>query len=440
MDIKELIKELKKKTYPSWPYFKILFYEAKIRDIFLEPRPGPRTDFYNKVKSTFSADCLNYHNKKMSGISLKHTQFGIGADLKLNIYFDTFPLSYRKQFQFTKIWYVDGGDVVNLMRKIDNSIPEWEDEFKAVCRDNLREIETFRLKGIDPSKFVTSYLSDLFALTQLNHEKKWSSVQDVVDTLRDNGIVPEKKNDSYIAHCQNSTVEIGNLTTFQVFGKIFREPRYIPAEVILEIDRNIPQWIEDAKKLQFEIQKQQKIKQIGTNTAAVLAKNRMRDLGFEYQFNGQLLEIKLLYDRKLAVSLPVNEIDRVKRILERLPRHVAAVNSVPGKYQIKNLSLNDMMAVCEAPAEVDSRMKQMGYQYSYDHEATITNPNSFRLCRLTIRLPKNRELVLEESQTLKQTSQTMDAIPAYIDAINSVPCYFRIRPVLSGDKWVKEEV
>ena len=147
-----------------------------------------------------------------------------------------------------------------------------------------------------------------------------------------------------------------------------------------------------------------------------------------------------MYDRKLAVSLPVNEIDRVKRILERLPRHVAAVNSVPGKYQIKNLSRFDMMAVCEAPAEVDSRMKQMGYQYSYDHEATITNPNSFRLCRLTIRLPKNRELVLEESLTLKQTSQTMDAIPAYIDAINSVPCYFRIRPVLSGDKWMKEEV
>ena len=158
-----------------------------IRDIFLEPRPGPRTDFYNKVKSSFSADCLNYHNKKLSSISLKHTHFSIGADLKLYISFDTFPLSYRRPFQFTKIWYVDGGDVVSLMRKIDNSIPEWENEFKAVCRDNLREIETFQLRGIDPSKFVTSYLSDLFALTQLNHEKQWSSVQDVVDTLRDNG-------------------------------------------------------------------------------------------------------------------------------------------------------------------------------------------------------------------------------------------------------------
>jgi hypothetical protein len=171
MDIKELIRELKKKTYPSWPYFKILFYEAKIREAFMEPRPGPRTDFFNKVKSTFSADSLSYHNKKLSGITLKHTQFSIGADLKLNIYFDTFPLSYRKQFQFTQIWYVDGGDVVSLMQKIDNSVPEWENEFKAICHDNLREIETFRLRRIDSSKFVTSYLSDLFALTQLNNEK-----------------------------------------------------------------------------------------------------------------------------------------------------------------------------------------------------------------------------------------------------------------------------
>ena len=165
----------------------------------------------------------------------------------------------------------------------------------------------------------------------------------------------------------------------------------------------------------------------------------MRELGCEYQLNGQLLEIKLQYDRKLAVSLPVNELDRTKRILERLPKHVAAVNSVPGKYQIKNLSEFDMMAVFEAPPEVDRLIKQLGYQYSFDTEFCVTNPKSLRLCRFVVSLPKKRELVIEEAQTLQQFATSLLAtLPACIDAINSVPSNFRIRKALPCDKWVKE--
>ena len=439
MDINELIKALKKKQYSNWVDFKTLFYEAKIREVFLEPRPGPRTDFYDKVKSTFSADCLNYRDRKLSGISLKHTQFTIGADLMLNIYLDTFPVPYQRQFQFTKIWYVDGNDVVRLMQKIDNSIPEWEDEFKAVCRDNFREIEIFRLRGRDLSYFVTNYLSDIFQLTQLNHKEVRGWRQDVVDALSDEGMLTEKEDDIYIAHCQNFTVEFSNITTFRVLDKIIREPGIFPAEAILEIDRCVPQWIEDARAIQFEFQKQQKIKQIGVNTAVILAKNRMRELGYEYQLNGQLLEIKLQYDRKLAVSLPVNELDRTKRILERLPKHVAAVNSVPGKYQIKNLSEFDMMTVFEAPPEVDRLLKQFGYQYSFDTEFCVANPKSLRLCRFVVSLPKKRELVIEEAQTLQQFATSLLAtLPACIDAINSVPSNFRIRKALPCDKWMKE--
>jgi len=198
-------------------------------------------------------------------------------------------------------------------------------------------------------------------------------------------------------------------------------------------------WNEKCNTLQHELQKYDKTKQIGINTVVVLAKNRMRELDCEYQLNGQLLEIKLLHERKFCVSLPTNNMSAVKRILARIPQYADVINSVPDGYQIKNLSLNDMMAVGEAPAEVDRLMKQLGYQYACDTECTMTFPNSVRLSKLFVSLPKKRELVIEETQMRWQPSTRLSAtLPAYIDTINSVPHYFRIRKALQCDKWVKE--
>ena len=198
-------------------------------------------------------------------------------------------------------------------------------------------------------------------------------------------------------------------------------------------------WNEKCDTLQHELQKYDKTKQIGINTVVVLAKNRMRELDCEYQLNGQLLEIKLLHERKFCVSLPTNNMSAVKRILARIPQYADAINSVPDGYQINNLSLNDMMAVGEAPAEVDRLMKQLGYQYACDTECTMTFPKSVRLSKLFVSLPKKRELVIEETQMRWQLSTRLSAtLPAYIDAINSVPSNFRIRKALQCDKWVKE--
>ena len=198
-------------------------------------------------------------------------------------------------------------------------------------------------------------------------------------------------------------------------------------------------WKENSETLQHELQKYNKTKQIGTNTAVVLAKSRMRELGYEYQLNGQLLEIKLLYDRKFSISLPTNNMSAVKRILARIPQYADVINSVPDGYQIKNLSLNDMMAVGEAPAEVDNLMKQLGYKYACDPQPSQNNSDTYTLSKLFVSLPKKRELVVLQSQMLPQLlSRQLNALPAYIDAINSVPSNFRIRKALSCDKWVKE--
>lgn len=55
------------------------------------------------------------------------------------------------------------------------------------------------------------------------------------------------------------------------------------AEVLLEIDRLIPQWADDAKKMAIEIQKQKKIEEISKNTTKVLIKNKLHTTGYKYQ-------------------------------------------------------------------------------------------------------------------------------------------------------------
>lgn len=198
-------------------------------------------------------------------------------------------------------------------------------------------------------------------------------------------------------------------------------------------------WNEKRETLQHELQKHNKTKQIGANTAVILAQSRMRELGCEYQIEGQTLEIKLLHGRKFCISLPTNNMSAVKRILARIPQYADVINSVPDGYQIKNLSLNDMMAVGEAPAEVDNLMKQLGYKYACDPQPSQNNSDTYTLSKLFVSLPKKRELVVLQSQMLPQLlSRQLDALPACIDAINSVPSNFRIRKALPCDKWTKE--
>lgn len=198
-------------------------------------------------------------------------------------------------------------------------------------------------------------------------------------------------------------------------------------------------WNEKCDTLQHELQKYDKTKQIGINTAVAFTKCRMRELGCEYQLNGDLLEIKLLYDRKLAVRLPDTNMAKVKRILNHLPQHIAAINSVPAEYEIKSLSRTDMRSVGQATPEVACRMKQMGYNYSCYYDFPTTKSNKFELLEVIVQLPKKRELVLWKSKTQKPTDKILDEMPANIDAINSLPFYFRIRPVLSCDKWEKSD-
>ena len=167
-----------------------------------------------------------------------------------------------------------------------------------------------------------------------------------------------------------------------------------------------------------------KANQICDAEIATLVKTRMREMNYEYQFDGCTLEVKLLYDRKLVVCLPDNP-TAVERILGRLPQYAAAVNSVPGEYCVKNHIRTT--ATDKTTENVDNKMEK---------RETDGIPFEMTFEEIIVRLPKNRELSRKlESLTMDEIAQVCDEMPAYADAIDSVPYYFRIRPVLSCDKW-----
>ena len=438
MNFNNLINRLKMYHYPYWGQLAIIFYEEKLKEMNYAPKAGKGWDFCNKAKSHFSADSLKYYNNTLDSIELKHTWYRIDYTWSmLRCYVNTILASYNQSFPIASILNVDGDDLARHLQKIDDSIPEWKAEFKELCRENYRQVESILNKKIKLPHAVNRYLEHKIELMQVLYDGEQIAT---ADDLKAQGLPVEKSDGGNVVCCKNMTIEteIWGHTAMRLKSSDYEiiVPYGLSVDAIFEIDRNIPQWIEEAKPIQHELQKQYKTKQIGANAAVAFTKCRMRELGCEYQLNGDLLEIKLLYDRKLAVRLPDTNMAKVKRILNHLPQHVAAINSVPAEYEIKSLSRTDMRSVGQATPEVACRMKQMGYNYSCYYDFPTTKSNKFELLEVIVQLPKNRELVLWKSKTQKPTDKILDEMPANIDAINSLPFYFRIRPILSCDKWV----
>ena len=436
MKINKLINRLKRLQTPDWEQFKTIFYEEKLKEIQYTPKTELALAIYKKVCSIIikKRDSQNIQinedlkYKIIPGrlyFFLEYTEGSIGIPISL----------WGKSDTLLEI--IDSIPNEEYQKIID-SFPKWEEEYKTVCRENYRQVEKILLEKWEPVRTVIRYLKHKIDLMQVLSNGEQGATADDLKAL---GLPVEKKGCATSFGCENMTIEMNEfrMMSFVIDNYSICACRNLPIETILEIDRSIPQWIEEAKVLQHELEKQKKTKQIGENSITALVKSRMRELSCEYQFGSGLLEIKLQYDRKLVVRLPYANLDKAKRILNSLSLHIAALNSIPDEYLIKSLSSSDMRAVGEATPEVDSRMKQMGYNYSCYYDFPKSRTNKFELLEVIVQLPKKRELVLRKSKTPKPTNQVLDEMPTYIDAINSVPYYFNIRKVLSGDKWVKED-
>lgn len=262
--------------------------------------------------------------------------------------------------------FKDSDGITNLMRKFDNAMPEWEAEFRAFCTENqqkIDKIETKRLSRYDKFCISKEYLKGKIGDFACMHRKLLPYMNAaVLNSLANSGMQCNGTKCSMT----NTTIDIGTQKMNGVVESVvsFDLSAYgtncsiglYPAEVLLEIDRRIPQWVDEAKNIAYEFQKQKKIDEINKNTTKILIKNKLREMGCQYRISEYgrdgysvnqskieptefVLEVKLQKNRKLVVNIPFNCREKVNNILDALSAHIAAINSVPMKYRIKNQSV-----------------------------------------------------------------------------------------------------
>ena len=450
MNINKLINRLKRLQTPDWEQFKTIFYEEKLKEIQYTPKTAQALAFFNNAISLIIGYIMETQRNVQIDNNLRFTINDCWVGCYVNIHcvgwFDIskIHLNEKKDAREHKLQEIANSIPNEEYQKIVDSLPEWNEEFKTICRENVKQIESIIFGNYDPrGKVLCYYLEQKIELMKLlSYGERGATASKLKalgfpfekritapKSITCNGItyIGDPIPNDWIIRCKNFTIEKGRWPSgrmvFNIANFGISPHQNLPAETIREIDRSIPQWIEEAKTIQHELDKRQKIKQINKNSTATLVKNRMRELGFEYQLNGRTLEVKLLFDRKLVVRLPDNTA-AVERMMGRLPQYADAVNSVPSEYRITSRT-----HTADDAQTSDNQIAK---------PAATEIPFEMTIEEIIVRLSKNRELSRPtEGLTMAEVAQLCDEMPAYIDAIDSVPYNFRIRVALPGDKWVK---
>ena len=404
MDINNLIAKLKRNDNPDWKQFHNIFIEEKLKEIQYTPKTAQALAFFNKVMLLIIGYILETQRNVQIDNNLRFTINDCWVGCYVNIHcvgrFDIskIHLNEKKDAREHKLQEIANSIPNEEYQKIVDSLPEWNEEFKTICRENVKQIEAIIFGNFDPrGNILCYYLEQKIELMKLlSYGERGATASKLKalgfpfekritkpKSITCNGItyISDSIPNDWIIRCKNFTIQKGRWPSgrmvFNIANIGISPHQNLPAETIREIDRNVPQWIEEAKALQHELDKRQKIKQINKNSTATLAKHRMHELGFEYQLNGQTLEIKLLHDRKFVVRLPDNPA-AVERMMGRLPQYAEAVNSVPSEYRIT--SRTRTAADAQTP---DNQIAK---------PAATEIPFEMTIEEIIVRLSKNREL------------------------------------------------
>ena len=348
MEINELFRKLDKGGYSSTlMQLKKAFFN-KIGEEFFLHNYGQKYRKKHKLvtKKRFSTEILrqfpdaklyydvNLHVEHIS-ISLSNADFDIWARI---LSFPEFP--YQLELNIKGI---------DFMEQVNNLLPEWNAEFLQLCRENAKRIEEFELKRLMyghnqniVQKYIRSKIDDLCLM-----QRKDYTFYDAAKSFqwRRKNLGKEKKTRnhdalSYLYRLKNMSVELQFYQGYMILdinGLTFTEELdlgYLP--MIFQIDEHLPQWLEEAARLKHEYEKKEKTEQIATNTSIIVVKNKMKEFGYEYHYNhtkGEL-EIKLEKKRKLVITLPIVNMEKMKEKLDALPTYVEAINNVPMNYRI----------------------------------------------------------------------------------------------------------
>lgn len=454
MNAEELFSQLDtESSFDILKQLKHLFFRSKIREMVADNDSVLIND-EEKIKNLNAfianieqelpeAELINFNNKTPRWIKMENVDFEFGA---CSIHFFDTTIS-------PLIFYATD-NIAELLRNFNNAMPEWNAEFRTFCVENqqrIDELEKNRLiSNSSRQTVVENYLELKVVDTAIINRQllpvMYDSVADALKNEREmecQRVLDNCKIDfNRVFEMRCDAISLCIRLWFNNGGNCLIGLCF--PEVLLEIDSKIPQWIEEGKELYREFDKQEKIQQINENTVKVLVKNKMRKMDCEYNFhpkkqndcyqilkmpNEYVLTVKLQKDRKLIVNLPSDNLDRVRKILDTLEAPINAINSVPGEYRVTSRIRTNT---------TDKTVDKVNVKE--DNWKTDGIPFELTVLEIIVRLTKNRELSRStEGLTMDEVAQLFDEMPTYIDAINSVPYYFRIRPLLPCDKWEKEK-
>ena len=262
MDANTLFRELDATSWQSTLWrLKQLFFTQKTYEI----KRGewcPRTDINSQNAYTY-IDSLRTELPEAEFISddaysdklwvrMKNVDFVISKSSPVEFSF------FDKDITETPYFW-DSDSNANLMRKFDNAMPEWEAEFRAFCTENQQQIdklETKRLLRYGYDKMRIFYLKGKIWDFACMHRKLMPYMSNaVINSLAKSGM----RCNGTKCSMTNTTIDIGTETTYGVVESVVLldlsaydtkcSIGLYPADVLLEIDRCIPQWADEAKNI-----------------------------------------------------------------------------------------------------------------------------------------------------------------------------------------------
>lgn len=234
---------------------------------------------------------------------------------------------------------ISRNDIIDFMIKINKVLPVWQSEFKDFCKTYSPQIEKFELKrlmyGNHPNiieKYVNGKINDFLLMKRSipsyytlykNHSRQWL-INNIGQQLKNSNI------SSYSIFTLQISLPIKDAALFTL------DFRYLP--FVIQIDEQIPLWLEEARLLQHEYLKKKKQNKISENISDILINNTMKKMGYEYMYaeDTGILEIRLKKTRTLELKIPVLHPEKVKTMLEKIPLYIDSINNLPMNAKIYN--------------------------------------------------------------------------------------------------------
>ena len=237
-------------------------------------------------------------------------------------------------------------------------MPQWRAEFEQLCRQYEEPLYARERKRLERCAKETHNFEWIFWQSKITDTLLWTgSAPDAPYRLLESlkAQLPPGKNANYFIKIPNFSVDINmdnlkltiskhNGQTFFVVGQYqnirlhFDNTTLLTQDLLRQIDTLLPMWESEYKDLMLTVQKQKKTEIIAQNTIRILVKQRMKEMGWEYRLSTErdnlLLMVKLQKKRILKVTLPADNMERVKRRLDELAEFVQHLNDMPMYFRI----------------------------------------------------------------------------------------------------------